>query len=72
MDADSAHFAHAFEDLPAEARLQAAEIASTQPGISLRHRIWDDLETDVLDGYGNLERVRHLQQPRTRPPAASF
>ena len=55
MDADSPSFAHAFEDLPAEARLQAAEIASTQPGISLRRRIREELETFGLDSYGTLE-----------------
>ena len=61
MDADSAHFAHAFEDLPAEARLQAAEIASTQPGISLRRRISEELETFGLDSYGTLEECRLLR-----------
>ena len=61
MDADSAHFAHAFEDLPAEARLQAAEIASTQPGISLRRRIREELETFGLDSYGTLEECRLLR-----------
>jgi hypothetical protein len=61
MDADSADFAHAFEDLPAEARLQAAEIASTQPGISLRRRIIEELETFGLDSYGTLEECRLLR-----------
>ena len=61
MAADSAHFAHAFEDLPAEARLQAAEIASTQPGISLRRRIREELETFGLDTYGTLEESRLLR-----------
>jgi hypothetical protein len=61
MDADSVHFAHAFEDLPAQARLQAAEIASTQPGISLRRRIREELETFGLDSYGTLEECRLLR-----------
>jgi protein-tyrosine phosphatase len=61
MDADSPDFAHAFEDLPAEARLQAAEIASTQPGISLRRRIREELETFGLDSYGALEESRLLR-----------
>jgi protein-tyrosine phosphatase len=57
LDADTQHFAHALEDLPEDARHQAAEIAGTQPGISLRRRIRDELETFALDSYGNLERV---------------
>jgi Tyrosine phosphatase family len=61
MVADSAHFAHAFEDLPAQARLQAAEIARTQPGISLRRRIREELETFGLDSYGTLEECRLLR-----------
>jgi hypothetical protein len=61
MDADSPDFAHAFEDLPAEARLQAAEIARTQPGISLRRRIREELETFGLDTYGTLEESRLLR-----------
>jgi hypothetical protein len=61
MAADSAHFAHAFEDLPAEARVQAAEIASTQPGVSLRRRIMEELETFGLDSYGTLEECRLLR-----------
>jgi hypothetical protein len=60
LDADTQHFAHALEDLPEDVRYQAIEIGVIQPGISLRHRIWDELETGVLDGYGNLERVRLL------------
>ena len=61
MDADSPHFAHAFEDLPEEARQQAAEIARTQPGISLRRRIMEELETFGLDSYGTLEQCRLLR-----------
>ena len=61
MDADSPSFAHAFEDLPAEARQQAAEIASTQPGISLGRRIREELETFGLDSYGTLEQSRLLR-----------
>lgn len=61
MDADSPNFAHAFEDLPAEARQQAAEIASTQPGISLWRRISEELETFGLDSYGTLEECRLLR-----------
>ena len=60
MDADTQRVAHALEDLPEDVRQQAIELGVIQPGISLRHRIWDDLKTDVLDGYGNLERVRLL------------
>jgi hypothetical protein len=56
MDTDSAHFARALEDLPEEARQQAAEIASTQPGISLWRRIREELETFGLDSYGTLEQ----------------
>ena len=61
MDTDSPDFAHALEDLPAEARQQAAEIARTQPGISLRRRIREELETVGLDSYGTLEESRLLR-----------
>ena len=61
MDTDSPDFAHAFEDLPDEARQQAAEIARTQPGISLRRRIREELETVGLDSYGTLEESRLLR-----------
>jgi hypothetical protein len=60
LDADTQRFAHALEDLPADVRQQAIEIGVIQPGVSFRHRILDELETGVLDGYGNLERVRLL------------
>jgi hypothetical protein len=61
MDTGPAGFAHAFEDLPEEARQQAAEIARTQPGISLRRRIREELETFGLDSYGTLEESRLLR-----------
>jgi hypothetical protein len=61
LDADTQRVAHALEDLPEDVRQQAIEIGLIQPGISLRHRIWDEVETGLLDGYGNLERVRLLQ-----------
>jgi protein-tyrosine phosphatase len=60
LDADTQYFAHALEDLPEDVRQQAIEIGVIQPGITLRQRIWDELETVALDGYGNLERVRLL------------
>jgi Tyrosine phosphatase family len=60
LDADTQRVAHALEDLPEDVRQQAIELGVIQPGISLGRRIWDDVETDVLDGYGNLERVRLL------------
>ena len=55
------HFAHALEDLPEEVRLQAAEIAATQPGISLRQRVLDEIETAGLDLYGTLEQAPLLR-----------
>jgi len=61
MDADAQRFPHALEDLPEDARRQAAEIAQTQPGISLRRRILDELETVALDSYGNLEKAPLLR-----------
>ena len=57
MDADTRHFAHALEDLPEEVRQQAAEIAATEPGISFRRRILDEVETVALDTYGSLEEA---------------
>jgi protein-tyrosine phosphatase len=57
LDADTQHFAHALEDLPEDARHQASVIAGARPGISLRRRIQDELETVALDAYGNLERA---------------
>ena len=57
MDADTQHMAHALEDLAEDARQRAAEIAGTQPGISLRRRIREELETLTLDSYGTLERA---------------
>ncbi|HXT89354.1 MAG TPA: hypothetical protein VN714_08850, partial [Trebonia sp.] len=57
MDIDMRHFAHALEDLPEEVRQQAAEIAATQPGISLRQRVLDEMETVGLDLYGTLEQA---------------
>ena len=55
MDADSWHFAHALEDLPDEVRDQAAEIAATEPHLSFRRRVLDEIETAGLDLYGTLE-----------------
>jgi hypothetical protein len=57
VDADTRHFAHALEDLPEEVRQQAAEIAATEPGISFRRRILDQVETIALDTYGSLEEA---------------
>jgi protein-tyrosine phosphatase len=60
LDADVQNFPHALEDLPDDARHQAAGIAGiaeTQPGISLRRRIRDELETVALGYYGDLERA---------------
>jgi protein-tyrosine phosphatase len=57
LDPYRLQFAHALEDLPEEARQQAAEIAQTQPGISLRQRILDEIETIALDSYGTLEQA---------------
>jgi hypothetical protein len=57
LEAGTQHFTHALEDLSGDARQQAAEIAGTQPGISLRQRIRDELETIAFDSYGNLERA---------------
>jgi hypothetical protein len=57
VDTDTPHFVHAFEDLPDDVRVRAADIAAVEPGVSLRRRILDDLETFALDSYGSLERV---------------
>lgn len=57
VDIDIRQCAHALEDLPAEVRQQAAEIAATQPGISLRQRVLDEIETAGLDLYGALEQA---------------
>jgi protein-tyrosine phosphatase len=61
VDADRPHFAHALEDLPADARLQAAALAQAGSGGGFRRRVLDELETAALDGYGNLERVPLLR-----------
>jgi protein-tyrosine phosphatase len=55
------HFRHALEDLPDEVRQQAAEIAGTEPGIGLRRRIQDAVETFVLDSFGTLEQAPLLR-----------
>jgi hypothetical protein len=60
-DAGRPHFARALEDLPAEVREQAAEIAGTQPGISLRRRVEDAAATIALDSFGALEQVPLLR-----------
>ncbi len=57
MDIDLRLFAHALEDLPDEVRDQAAEIAGTQPGLSLRRRVADDCESAALDAFGTLEQA---------------
>ena len=57
MDIDTAQFAHALEDLPDEVRDQAAEIAGTQPGLSLRRRVTEDCESAALDAFGTLEQA---------------
>ena len=51
------HCAHALEDLPEEVRQQAAEIAATEPNISFRQRVLDEIETVGLDLYGALEQA---------------
>ncbi len=48
---------HALEDLPTDVRAQAREIASLPSGLSLRRKIFDELENAGLDSYGNLERI---------------
>ncbi len=57
MDIDTRQFAHALEDLPDEVRDQAAEIAGTQPGLSLRRRVEDDCASAALDAFGTLEQA---------------
>jgi hypothetical protein len=57
VDKDTTRVVHAFEDLPDEVLDQAAQIAQTQPGLSLRQRVVDDCETFGLDGFGLLEQV---------------
>ena len=49
--------ANALEDLPEDARIQAAVIADVPQRTSLRQRIVDEVENAVLDSYGNLERA---------------
>lgn len=61
MDAGSRQFAHALEDLPEEVRDQAVEIAATEPHISFRRRVLDDIETVGLDLYGTLEQAPLLR-----------
>jgi protein tyrosine phosphatase (PTP) superfamily phosphohydrolase (DUF442 family) len=61
VDADIRHFAHALEDLPEEVRDQAAGIAATEPGISFRRRVLDEIETVGLDLYGTLEQAPLLR-----------
>jgi Tyrosine phosphatase family len=51
------HFAHAFEDLPDDARHHAVGVWGGKQHISLRRRIQEELETIALDSYGNLERL---------------
>jgi hypothetical protein len=71
LDADTPHFVHAFEDLPDEIRSRAAVIAAAEPGVSLRRRIMDSLETAVLDSYGALEQVPLLHF-LSRYPVTSY
>jgi hypothetical protein len=54
---DSYRISHALEDLPADARAEVAEITSLPSGLSLRRKIFDELENAGLDSYGNLERI---------------
>jgi len=57
VDVEEDHFAHALEDLPEEVRDQAAEIAGTEPGLSFRRRVEDEIETAGLDTFGTLEQA---------------
>jgi hypothetical protein len=57
VDIHTRHFAHALEDLPGEVRDQAAAIAGTQPGLSLRRRVEDYFATAALDAFGTLEQA---------------
>jgi len=52
--------AHALEDLPAEARVQGAEILSTPAGADLQRHVFDVVENGALDVYGHLELLRVL------------
>jgi hypothetical protein len=64
VDAETRHFAHALEDLPPEARQEAAEIAATEPATSFRQRVLDeidDIEDAGLDLYGTLEQAPLLR-----------
>lgn len=61
MDADDRQFAHALEDLPEEVRDEAAQIAATEPRLSFRQRVLDDIETVCLDLYGTLEQAPLLR-----------
>jgi protein-tyrosine phosphatase len=61
LDADPGCLAHALEDLPAEVREQAAAIAATQPGLSLRKRVEDALETLAAGAYGVFEQAALLR-----------
>lgn len=71
MDADKQHYAHALEDLPEDVRQEAIMIAGTQPGLSLRRRILDEVETAGLDSYGALEQVPLLRF-LSRYPVTSY
>jgi len=64
VDGQTRHFAHALEDLPEEARQEAAEIAATKPATSFRQRVLDDIddiEDAGLDLYGTLEQAPLLR-----------
>jgi hypothetical protein len=57
---DSYRITYALEDLPADARSQAIDIASLPSGVSLRRKIFDELENAGLDSYEQLERRTYL------------
>jgi hypothetical protein len=57
VDVDTRQFVHALEDLPDDVVDQAALIAGTQPGLSLRRRVVDDCATAALDAFGTLEQA---------------
>lgn len=57
VELDLHAIAHALEDLPEDARVQAAEIADVPQATSLRQRIVDELENAALDSFGNLGRA---------------
>jgi hypothetical protein len=61
LDLDLHLVAHALEDLPEDARHQAAEISNVPEKVSFRQRMVDELENACLDSYGNLERVPLLE-----------